>query len=113
MAVQVTGLFQNPTTGLIYESPLLTLVPHLIYAGQIKMDVFVANNGAIGYENIDKATLTYDSSITDPYSQLIDALETYVIDNVKDANPINQEATFAKYTPPTPEPVDPELPGDL
>ena len=99
MAIQVTGLFQNPSTGLIYDSPLLTLTPHLIYAGQIKMDVFIANNGAIGYENIDKSTLTYDPAITDPYSQLIDALETYVIDNVKDANTLNQQATFAKYTP--------------
>jgi hypothetical protein len=33
MAVQVTGFFQNPQTGLIYQSPLLTLVPHLQYAG--------------------------------------------------------------------------------
>ena len=110
MAVQVTGLFQSTATGLIYQSPLLTLVPHLAYAGQIKMDVFIADNGAIGYENIDKSTLTYDPLITDPYTQLIDALDTFVIDNLKDANEINSQATFTKYSPPAPEPTpEPEV----
>ena len=103
MAVQVTGLFQSPATGLIYQSPLLTLVPHLAYAGQIKMDVFIADNGAIGYENIDKSALTYDATITDAYSQLIDALDTYVLVNLQDANDINRAATFEKYAPPVPE----------
>ena len=104
MAVQVTGFFQNPQTGLIHQSPLLTLVPHLQYAGLIAMDVFIDRNGAIGYQNIDKATLTYDALITDPYSQLIDALDTYVIDNLKDANAINSASTFEKYVPPVPTP---------
>jgi hypothetical protein len=96
MAIKVTGFFQNPQTGLIHESPLLTLTPHLQYAGQITMDVFIANNGAIRYQSIDKATLTYDATIVDPYTQLIDALDTYVIDNLKDANPINSASIFAK-----------------
>jgi len=104
MAVQVTGFFQNPQTGLIYESPLLTLVPHLQYAGQIAMDVFIASNGAVGYQSIDKATLTYDPTITDPYTQLIDALDQYVIDDLKDANAINSASTFEKYSPPAPDP---------
>ena len=92
MAVKVTGFFQNPQTGLIHESPLLTLVPHLQYPGQITMDVFIANNGAI----VDKATLAYDDTVTDAYNQLIDALDTYVINNLKDANPINRASIFAK-----------------
>jgi hypothetical protein len=113
MAVQVTGLFQSTATGLIYQSPLLTLVPHLAYAGAIKMDVYIADNGAIGYENIDKSTLTYDPTITDPYSQLIDALDTFVIDNLKDANEINSQATFEKYNPPAPEPTPEPTPEEL
>jgi hypothetical protein len=68
----------------------------------IKMDVYIADNGAIGYENIDKSTLTYDPTITDPYSQLIDALDQYVIDNLQNANEINSESTFTKYSPPAP-----------
>lgn len=105
MAVQVTGFFQNPQTGLIYQSPLLTLVPHLQYAGAIAMDVFIGGNGAVGYQSIDKSTLTYDPLITDAYTQLIDALDTYVIDNLQNANEINSEATFTKYSPPAPEPT--------
>ena len=65
------------------------------------MDVFIADNGAIGYENIDKSILTYDPAITDAYSQLIDALDTFVIE---------------KYTPPaletTPAPEDIQMPMD-
>ena len=92
MAVKVTGFFQNPQTGLIYESPLLTLVPHLQYPGQITMDVLIADNGAI----VDKATLAYGDAVTDAYNQLIDALDMYVIDNLKDANPTNSASTFTK-----------------
>ena len=106
MAVQVTGFFQNPQTGLIYQSPLLTLVPHLQYAGAIAMDVFIGGNGAVGYQSIDKSTLTYDPLITDAYTQLIDALDTYVIDNLQNANEINSEATFTKYSPPAPAPEE-------
>jgi len=108
MAVQVTGFFQNPQTGLIYESPLLTLVPHLQYAGKIAMDVFIANKGTVGYENVDKSTLTYDPVITDAYSQLIDALDTYVIADLQYANAINSASTFEKYVPPTAVIIDPE-----
>jgi hypothetical protein len=96
MAIQVTGLFQNPATGLIYESPKLTLVPHLEYAGIINMDVHIAGNGTVPYSNVDRTTLTYDSAITDPYNQLIDALETMVIANLQTANALNEQAIFEK-----------------
>jgi hypothetical protein len=111
MAIQVTGLFQNPATGLIHQSPKLILVPHLEYAGVINMDVHINGPspivvphstenmcivGTVPYSNIDRATLTYDSEITDPYNQLIDALETMVIANLQTANPINEQATFEK-----------------
>ena len=39
MAIQVTGLFINPQSGLIYDSPILTLVPHLVNPGLILLDV--------------------------------------------------------------------------
>lgn len=96
MAIQVTGLFKNPQTSLIYESPLLTLVPHLEYAGIINMDVHISSNGTIGYSNVDRTTLTYDTLITDPYLQLIDALETFVINDVQNANSINESATYTR-----------------
>jgi hypothetical protein len=96
MAIQVTGLFQNPATGLIYESPKLTLVPHLEYAGVINMDVHIGGNGTVPYSKVDRTTFTYDLTITDPYNQLIDGLETMVIANLQTANPINEQATFEK-----------------
>lgn len=98
MAIQVTGLFQNSITGMIYDSPKLTLVPHLEYAGIINMDVHIGGKGTIPYSNIDKTTLTYNLSITDPYTQLIDALETLVISNLQSSNSFNEQATFEKVS---------------
>lgn len=99
MAIKVTGFFQNPTTGLIYQSPTLELIPHLEYAGVINMDVKINGNGSIPYSNVDRSTLVYNTEITDPYTQLIDALETMVIDNLKDANDINKASKFEKWNP--------------
>lgn len=96
MAVQVTGYFQNPQTNLIYDSPLLTMVPQLLYADGLELIINIGDNGSICYRNIDKNTLTYDISITDPYSQLIDALDTYSIEILQNANPINSASTFSK-----------------
>jgi hypothetical protein len=95
MAIQVTGLFQNPKSKQLFQSPKLELVPHLTYRGEIKMDVNIISdyNGAIGYENIDRDLLQYDTEITDPYNQLIDALETFVIQDVSISNP---DCTFEK-----------------
>jgi len=105
MAIKVTGFFQNPQSGLIYDSPLLTLVPHLTYAGKISLDVNINNNGCIGYQSIDRSILTYNTSIIDPYSQLIDALETYVIDDLQNSNDINKATTIKKYTAPVIEEI--------
>jgi hypothetical protein len=111
MAIQVTGLFQNPMTGLIHQSPKLKLIPHLRYAGIIDLNVHITGHlqasiphstanlhvvGSIPYSNIDRATLIYNPEITDPYNQLIDALETMVIANLQDANSINEQATFER-----------------
>lgn len=104
MAIKVTGFFQNPQSGLIYDSPLLTLVPHLTYAGGISLDVNINNNGCIGYQSIDRSTLAYNISITDPYSQLIDTLETYVIDDLQNSNDINKATTIKKYIEEIPNP---------
>ena len=96
MAVQVTGYFQNPQTNLIYESPLLTMVPQLLYSNQVEIVINIGDLGSINYGNVDKDTLTYDTRIADPYLQLIDALDTYVINMLQDANSINRTSTFSK-----------------
>jgi hypothetical protein len=97
MAIKVTGLFKNPQSGLIYENPTLMLIPHLEYANKINLEVFIDAQlyvNVMHYSNLTKDSLTYDPSITNPYLQLINALETVVIDNVKDANSMNQSATY-------------------
>lgn len=106
MAVQVTGLFQNPQTNLIHESPILTMVPQLLYANGLELIINIGNNGSICYRNIDKDTLTYDPLITDAYLQLIDALDTYSISILQNANPINSASVFSKYTAPPEEPIE-------
>lgn len=103
MAVKVTGFFQNPQSNLIYESPILALVPHLEYPGLMNMDVQIyptgsnSYNGTVGYSNIDKNELTYPSG--DPYTALIYALEEYVITNLSGSNAINEQATFEHWNP--------------
>jgi len=92
MAIQVTGLFINPQSGLIYDSPILTLVPHLENPGLILLDVKINGRDCIGYSNIDRSTLEY-SDILDPYDNLIEALKKYVIQDLQNVG-INQNATF-------------------
>ena len=103
MAIKVTGYFKNPTTGLSHESPVLTLVPHLQYAGGLQMDVHISGGGTVAYHSIDKNSLVYNSEITDGYSKLIDALESYVIANLQSANDVNAAATFEHYVKPVVE----------
>ena len=95
MAIKVIGFFQNPTSGLIYDSPTLTLVPFLWFPGVISMDVHIDNNkGTIPYHNIRKEII-YNDLITDPYEKLIDGLELYVLNDLKQ-NLINQQSTFIR-----------------
>ena len=109
MAIQVTGFFKNPQSGLIYDSPLLELVPHLLPQGEIALDVTISGGGTVGYQSIDKSTLKYNCEIKDVYSQLIDALQTFVVDNLKDSNDINKNSKFENYVKPVVEQVVEEL----
>jgi hypothetical protein len=108
MAIKVTGFFQNPTTGLIHQSPILTLVPHLVYPGGITLDVHIDNNGTVAYQSIDKSELVYDNSITNGHDQLLNALENYVINHLKSANEVNEFSTFEHYVKPVVEEVTTE-----
>jgi hypothetical protein len=108
MAVQVTGFFQNPQTKLIYQNPILQLVPHLEYPGKINMDVnmdvsvssqSLGSFGSVSYTSIDRSSLSYNSQIADPYDRLIDALENFVLADLQNSNDINKNSTFTKYVP--------------
>jgi hypothetical protein len=92
MAIQVTGLFINPQSDLIYDSPTLTLVPHLTNPGLVLLDVMINSRDCIGYSNIDRNVLEYGDML-DPYDNLIEALKKYVIEDLQNVG-INQNATF-------------------
>lgn len=84
--IKVTGYFQNPASGYIYDSPTLSLVPHLECAGVISLDVFIdENKGTVPYQNI-RQDLVYNDLIIDPYDKLLDALEVYVINKLSSPN---------------------------
>jgi hypothetical protein len=84
--IKVTGFFQNPASGYLYDSPTLSLVPHLEYAGIISMDVNIdGNKGTIPYQNI-RQDLVYNDLIIDPHDKLLDALEIYVINKLSSPN---------------------------
>lgn len=104
MAVKVTGLFQSPQSNLIYENPILGLVPHLEYPGALNLEVRIfpsgssMPNGGIYYSNMDQTQLSYPTG-SDPYEALIHSLETYVITNLSGSSPINAQATFERFNP--------------
>ncbi len=103
MAVKVTGLFQNPQTKLIYQDPLLVLIPLLEYPGILNVQIRILINndnsfGNVSYMNIDKSVLEYPTTNIDPYEDLIYALESFAIAELENANPINSESTFERYT---------------
>ena len=92
MAIQVTGYYKLPSE-LICESPLVTLIPRLEYKGAINLEVIIGNHTILRYD-VDKNTLIYKEEITDPYSKLIDALETYVINELQNSSEFNSKATY-------------------
>lgn len=104
MAVKVTGLFQSPQSKVIYESPILGLVPHLEYPGTLNLEVRIipsgskTPNGGLNYPNISQQQLYYPPQGT-PYEQVIYSLETYVITNLSGSSAINSQATFERYSP--------------
>jgi len=97
MAIQVIGLFKNPTSNLIHESPSMKLVPILSHKGKLDLDVHINDFGVdtIVYKDIDRTLLQYNNT-TDPYDRIIQALEEYVIQNLKNSNSINTGSTFTK-----------------
>lgn len=105
MAIQVTGSLQ---VGLAYyNDPVIELVPHLTYRGAIAMDAHVcapAYNPETSSSYYTQVTtlpyypqtteLQYPTTPVDPYSDLIHALETFVIE---DLQPNNSGSVFNRF----------------
>lgn len=105
MAIQVTGSLQ---VGLAYyKDPIIELIPHLMYRGGLSMDANVCapainpETSSSYYTQVTTlpyypavADLQYPAIPTDPYSDLIWALEKYVID---DLQPNNPDSVFNRF----------------
>jgi hypothetical protein len=90
MAIKITGLFENPISEQIFKNPILVLVPHLEPYGKINMDVNITNlngdvKGCIPYTDI--TDLIYEESEVNPYTNLINALQNYVISKLLETYP--------------------------
>lgn len=107
MALQVNGNLKCDFA--TYSNPQLRLTPYLTYRGGISMDVsvIIITQKTIGDEIEDVANqvttipmyplvseLTYPQTPTDPYSDLIYSLETYVINKLSTENP---GTTFTRF----------------
>jgi hypothetical protein len=105
MAIQVTGSLQ---VGLAYyKDPIIELIPHLTYRGMVAMDAnicapsvnpetlsnYYTQVSAIPYYP-QTSELQYPTTPVDPYSDLIYALETYVINNLSGSSP---DCTFNRF----------------
>ena len=105
MAIQVTGSLQ---VGLAYyKDPIIELIPHLTYRGMVAMDANICatsinpETSSSYYTQVSTipyypqtSELQYPTTPVDPYSDLIYALETYVIENLQPTNP---GSTFNRF----------------
>lgn len=101
MAIQVTGLFKNPTTNLIHESPLIQINAKLTYKGSLQIEGMVCFPGeicrdTIVFRDLDRKILNSDPSIIDPYDNLIQSIETFLMLELKSSNPINSQSIFSR-----------------
>jgi len=101
MAIQVTGSLKNGYAS--YVDPQLQLIPHLTYRGTIAMDVNIVIptyvTDSFGASNIiytqvgtipmypQTSELNYPEIKTNPYSDLIYSLETYITTQLSGSNP--------------------------
>ena len=101
MAIQVNGLFKNPTSNLIHESPLIQINVNLSYKGYLHIEAGVCFTedicrDTIVFRGLDRKSLNFDSSISDPYDCMLEAIETFLISELQSSNSINQQSTFSR-----------------
>lgn len=101
MALQVTGDLSIPyKTSTFYKNPLLVLNPTLGYRNKLSLTIPLLQSGSINtngpllggiidqiYFEIQPADLEYPAEPINPYADMIYALETYTINQLKSINP--------------------------
>lgn len=111
MAIQVTGFFPNPNNDSYVKDAVITLNIKQVPMGKLSVDCNlcvlkeVTNPGNVtstqlmqvsmfSVNEIDRTELSFDSSLTDPYEQLLSSVQDFLIDKFTTENPT---LTFAEY----------------
>ena len=111
MAIQVTGFFPNPNNDSYVKDAVITLNVKQVPMGKLNVECQlcvekeVTNPGNVvsmqlmqvssfTINDIDRTGLTFNSDLTDPYEQLLDGVQTYLISKFEEENP---DVTLSTY----------------
>jgi hypothetical protein len=111
MAIQVTGFFPNPNNDSYVKDAVITLNVKQVPMGrldvecQLCVEKEITNPGNItsnqlmnvsvfSVNDIDRAELSFDVSLTDPYEQLLSSVQDFLIEKFTTENP---DLTFETY----------------
>jgi hypothetical protein len=111
MAIQVTGFFPNPNNDSYIKDAVIALNVQQIPMGrldiqcQLCVEKEVTNPSNVTslqlvtvsqftVNNIDRAELSFDVSLTDPYEQLLSSVQDFLIEKFTTENP---DLTFETY----------------
>lgn len=104
MAIQVTGFFPNPNNDSYVKDAVITLNVKQVPMGKLNVECQLCVEKEITdpgnvvsmqlmpvstftINDIDRTGLTFDGSLTDPYEQLLDGVQTYLISKFEEENP--------------------------
>lgn len=115
MAIQVNGFFPNPVNNSYIKDAVITLNVQQIPMGrldiqcQLCVEKEITNPADVTslqlvtvsqftLNNIDRAELSFDVSLVDPYEMLLSSVQDYLISKFSTENP---DLTFENYVAPT------------
>lgn len=116
MAIQVTGFFPNPNNDSYIKDAVIKLNIKQVPMGRLDVDCQLCVSKELSnptggtstqlmqvsmfniYE-IDRAELSFDVSLTDPYEQLLSSVQEHLISKFSTENP---DLTFENYVAPEP-----------
>lgn len=111
MAIQSTGFFPNPNNDSYVKNAVITLNVRQVPMGKLSVDCNlcvlknVQNPGGqtslqlmqvsmFSVNEIDRTELSFDAALTDPYEQLLDGVQDFLIAKFTQENP---DVTFGVY----------------
>jgi hypothetical protein len=111
MAIQVTGFFPNPSNDTYIKDAVIKLNIKQIPMGRLDVECQLCvlkeinnpssvtsnqlmNVSVFSVNDIDRAELSFDVSLTDPYEQLLSSVQDFLIEKFTTENP---DLTFETY----------------